>query len=80
MDDGETLVMFTDGVTEARSATDEEFGEEWLMACLIAAPESSPRVLPNRIFAAIPEFCQQADQSDDMTVTVTRFVDSVLSG
>jgi hypothetical protein len=35
---------------------------------------SSPIALLNRIFAAVREFCQQADQSDDMTVTVTRFV------
>jgi len=71
--DRDTLVMFTDGVTEARSAGDEEFGENRLMTCLSASAASAPGVLLNRIFAAVHEFCQQADQSDDMTVTVTRF-------
>jgi ketosteroid isomerase-like protein len=70
----DTLVMFTDGVTEARSADDEEFGEHRLMACLSTDAASSPIALLNGIFAAVHEFCQQADQSDDMTVTVTRFV------
>lgn len=72
--DRETLVMFTDGVTEARSTTDEEFGEERLMACLTVDPASPPAAVSDRIFAAIRKFCQQADQSDDMTLTVTRFI------
>lgn len=71
--DRDTLVMFTDGVTEARNARDEEFGEDRLMACL-AADAQSPAVLLKRIFAAVRDFSEQADQSDDMTVTVTRLV------
>jgi sigma-B regulation protein RsbU (phosphoserine phosphatase) len=72
--DRDTLVMFTDGVTEARSAGDEEFGEHRLLACLNTDAASSPIVLLNRIFAAVREFCRQADQSDDITVTVTRLL------
>jgi hypothetical protein len=44
------------------------------MACLSTDAASSPIALLNRIFAAVREFCQQVHQSDDMTVTVTRFV------
>jgi len=66
--------MFTDGVTEARNAKDEEFGEDRLLTCL-AADAQSPAVLLKRIFAAVHDFSEQADQSDDMTVTVTRLVD-----
>jgi steroid delta-isomerase-like uncharacterized protein len=71
--DQDTLVMFTDGVTEARNAVDEEFGEHRLLACLRTDDAFSPTVLLNRIFAAVREFCQKADQSDDITMTVTRF-------
>jgi sigma-B regulation protein RsbU (phosphoserine phosphatase) len=74
---GETLVMFTDGVTDARSATDEEFGEERLMACLSTDAACSPAAQLKSIFTAIREFCDQADQSDDITVTVTRFIADV---
>jgi ketosteroid isomerase-like protein len=69
----DTVVMFTDGVTEARSADDEEFTEDRLLASLSTDARSSPIVLLNRIFAAVTEFCQRADQMDDITVTVTRF-------
>ena len=71
--DGDTLVMFTDGVTEARGPYDEEFGESRLMSCLAANAASSPTVLLNRTFGAVREFCEQIDQSDDITVAVTRF-------
>jgi len=77
--DRDTLVMFTDGVTEARNARDEEFGEDRLMACLVADVQS-PAVLLKRIFAAVRDFSEQADQSDDMTVTITRLADRGLKG
>src|SRR5712692_10187869 len=60
----DTLVMFTDGVTEARSASDEEFGEHRLMACLSTDAAASPTALLSHIFSAVREFCQHADQSD----------------
>ncbi len=37
----ETVVLFTDGVTEAINRDGDEFGEERLISCLAAAPESS---------------------------------------
>jgi steroid delta-isomerase-like uncharacterized protein len=70
---GDTLVMFTDGVTEARDAGDEEFGEIRMLACLAGKASSPPAALLGDIFDAVRAFCQQADQSDDITVTVTRY-------
>jgi len=72
--DRDTLVMFTDGVTEARNASDEEFGEERLMACLHPDAASTPLAVLHRVFAAVREFCGRADQSDDITVSVTRYL------
>jgi len=64
--------MFTDGVSEARSASDEEFGEDRLLARCPDATECR-RLRCCRMFATVRAFCQHADQSDDVTVTVTRF-------
>ena len=69
---GDTLVMFTDGVPEARNARGEEFGEIRLTACLSVEEASGPPALLSRIFGAIRTFCDGADQNDDVTVTVTR--------
>ena len=73
---GDSVVMFTDGVTEARSRDDEEFGEERLMASLQTAASATPMALLNRTFAAVGEFCGDAEQHDDVTVAVARYLAS----
>ena len=38
LEDGDTLVVFSDGVTEALNAAGDEFGEERLLPCIERAP------------------------------------------
>ena len=70
---GDTLVMFTDGAIEARNVQDEEFGEDGLMERLVDGASSTPKELLRQIIDGVRDFCKQAEQSDDITVTVTRF-------
>lgn len=70
---GETLVMFTDGVTEAVNTGGEEFGEQRLLAHLAAGASSAPALLLDGLLAAVREFCSDAEQNDDITVMITRF-------
>ena len=70
---GDVLVMFTDGVTEARNADDEEFGERRLLACLVEHRGADPGRLLNQIFTEVRTFCGREEQSDDITAAVTRF-------
>lgn len=69
----DTLVMFTDGVTEARDVANDEFGEARLIASIGNDCGAPPRDLLRRIFADVRDFCRDAEQTDDITVTVTRF-------
>ena len=69
---GDTLVTYTDGVTEARDPGGEEFGEDRLTTCISDA-DPAPAPLLHRIFGELRHFCHDAAQSDDITVTVTRF-------
>lgn len=67
------VVMFSDGVTEACNPEGEEFGEERLISAV-----SSYAALPGREFLAailgnVSRFCHDAQQTDDVTVTATRF-------
>jgi serine phosphatase RsbU (regulator of sigma subunit) len=45
---GDTLVLYTDGVTEAFDADGDQFGELWLVDSLRRHRESQPRALLNR--------------------------------
>jgi len=69
----DTLVMFTDGVTEARNPGDEEFGDDRLIERIVANAARPPLELMRSVFEAVHDFCQGTDQGDDITVTVSRF-------
>jgi sigma-B regulation protein RsbU (phosphoserine phosphatase) len=69
---GDMLVLFSDGVTDAQNAADEEFGEARLVECLRAAAEQPVAVVIERIMAAIDAFAGDAPQFDDITVLVAR--------
>jgi sigma-B regulation protein RsbU (phosphoserine phosphatase) len=70
---GDTLVMFTDGVTEACNPDDEELGDERLLVCLREASSLPPADLLHRVFDTVREFCRGTEPADDVTVMVTRY-------
>jgi sigma-B regulation protein RsbU (phosphoserine phosphatase) len=68
---GDTLVAFTDGVTEARNAKDEFFGRECLYA-LMARPASTAAELLDGIQASVQAHRDGADPSDDIALLAVR--------
>jgi phosphoserine phosphatase RsbU/P len=68
---GDTLVFFTDGVTEARDALGDEFGEERLQEMLTLGGEFSARELRDLIMAAVGEF-SDGPVEDDATLMVLK--------
>lgn len=71
--ENDVVVMFTDGVTEARNRHDKEFGEDRLISCVTAHHAQPAPKIVEAILSAVREFCGKAQQTDDITVTVTRF-------
>ena len=71
LEPGQVLVIYSDGVTEARNAAEEEFGDERFRELLlrhVADLES----LRNRVFAAVDEFSGAEPQTDDLTLMAIR--------
>jgi phosphoserine phosphatase RsbU/P len=68
---GDTLVLYTDGVTEAESAGGEEFGEARLIQTLWTQHHLSAPLLLEAIVAAVRDF-SQGQQADDITLVVAR--------
>jgi serine phosphatase RsbU (regulator of sigma subunit) len=64
---GETLLAFTDGVTEARGPDGQLFGQERLLR-LLAEPSPSAAARLARIADAIRAHAAGADPSDDLTL------------
>jgi serine phosphatase RsbU (regulator of sigma subunit) len=69
---GDVLVLYTDGVTEARNALGEEFGTERLSALLERGSDLSAESLMSTIFSNASDFCNQVGFADDVTVLVVK--------
>lgn len=70
---GDTLYVYTDGVTEATSASNELFGEERLTTALNHDPKAEPDVLLRTVREDIDEFVGDAPQFDDVTMLAFRY-------
>ncbi len=69
---GQTLVLYTDGVTESFSPAGEMYGEERLLEILGASTASSAGNLLDEIDAAVCVFIADAPVSDDITMVAVR--------
>ena len=72
MEHGDTLVMFTDGVTEAMDSTGRLFGTDRLNRILSGVADKSSQEIVEAVKAGIVEFVGDAEQSDDITMLVVR--------
>jgi serine phosphatase RsbU (regulator of sigma subunit) len=73
LEPGDLLVAYSDGVTEARNADGDEFGEERLLACVKAKTGLAPSELLECVFQAVHQFSAGTAQGDDLTLLVLRF-------
>ena len=70
---GDFVVLFSDGVTEARDAQGNEYGRDRLLALLgAAAGQDVDRVLED-LMASVTQFSLEAPQADDITALVLRY-------
>lgn len=70
---GDTIVLYSDGISEARNATGETFGIERLQTLIHQHHQYSPSALRKRILEAVADFIKEETLSDDITLTVIRF-------
>ncbi|MDX1546909.1 MAG: GAF domain-containing SpoIIE family protein phosphatase [Rhodothermales bacterium] len=69
---GETVLIFSDGVTEAMNATHEQFGDEQLARLLTTHADSAPAALIEHVTAAVHRHAGGAPPSDDLTLLCFR--------
>jgi serine phosphatase RsbU (regulator of sigma subunit) len=77
---GDALVLFSDGVTEAQSASGEMYGEDRLLALLKGATAKSATEIVNHVLDDVRVFSDGAAQADDITVLVVRYKGSPPEG
>lgn len=70
--EGDFLVMYTDGVTEATDDRNREFGKERLQAIILENGQASALDLVQAIEEALKGFTGLATQSDDITLVALK--------
>lgn len=68
LDDGDSIVLYTDGITEAANAQDHEYGDERLRSLLGCCGGKTARELVTRCLADLSKFLDGNALSDDLTI------------
>jgi len=73
LDPGDTLLAYTDGVTEAMDARGRMYSEPRLVEALRAMSGATPRQLVDGLAASVDAFAAGAVQSDDVTLLAVTY-------
>lgn len=69
---GDMLVLYTDGVTDARSSSGERFEEGRLFEAIAASRDGSAQDVVQAIASAVAAFAGGAEPADDITIVAIR--------
>jgi sigma-B regulation protein RsbU (phosphoserine phosphatase) len=70
LEPGDLLILYTDGISEAMTHADEEWGEERMIASAIAVRDKPATEILRVMLADADKFTAGAPQHDDMTILV----------
>jgi phosphoserine phosphatase RsbU/P len=73
LEPGDTLVLFSDGVTEAADPDEQMFGTTRLKELLTGQPECPLEQLQKCVLEAVENFARGAHQADDLTLLIVRY-------
>ena len=73
MEPGDELILYTDGVNEAFSASDEEYGNDRLEQFLNAHANMHSREIVRSLRADVARWAEGAEQSDDVTILALEY-------
>jgi sigma-B regulation protein RsbU (phosphoserine phosphatase) len=72
LENGDVLVLYTDGVTDALDGRGHEFGLERLQRCIVAHRRGTAEEIVEAIQKAINDFVGDEPPFDDLTLVVAR--------
>ena len=74
--EGDTLFLYTDGLTEAENSAHEQFGEQRMMEAVSAQQSAvSCQDLVEAVTQRVKSFVGEAEQSDDLTLFAIKWIE-----
>lgn len=64
----DTILLYTDGVTEAKNAANEDFGEKNTLQCVAESVAENPEQIINNLLQRVQRHAGTTPQSDDITM------------
>ncbi len=68
----DVCVFYTDGITEARNLSLEEFGSERLVEIIRRNRDRTPREIREAVLSNVSEFTQRHSYDDDLTIVILK--------
>ncbi|MDD5319302.1 MAG: SpoIIE family protein phosphatase [Methylococcales bacterium] len=72
LEKGDMVLLYTDGITEARNKEGEFFGVERLTDLFVAHRESTPQCVIDMVVKELRDFCQSSSFNDDISMVVLK--------
>jgi sigma-B regulation protein RsbU (phosphoserine phosphatase) len=69
---GDLLVLFTDGITDARNAEGVRLGEEPVLDCIMQYRHEEPAQIASRVFALLDHYTADTPTRDDLTLVILK--------
>ena len=74
LEPGDSILLYTDGVTEATNAQEELYGEPRLLETVRENPGNTPKELIETVNDAVDAFVKEAPQFDDITLLAVKYL------
>ncbi len=69
---GDVLVLYTDGVTEARNQEGDLFGEERFETVILESADYPAQQIAEKVVSAVADFTGAISQADDLTLVIVK--------
>ena len=70
--DGDVLLLFTDGIADARNRSGKRLDEEPVLSCVRKYRTESPAQIVERVFALLDQYTGDVPRRDDLTLVVLK--------
>ncbi|HQJ40221.1 MAG TPA: PP2C family protein-serine/threonine phosphatase, partial [Exilispira sp.] len=72
MKPGDILIIYTDGITEARNSDNEFFGEERIAELIRKYHAETPKMIAYNLLEEVQKFSANSTINDDKTIVVIK--------
>jgi serine phosphatase RsbU (regulator of sigma subunit) len=73
LQENDSIVLYTDGITEAKNIKMEDFGDRLFEETLLQAINEPPDVIANKVIAQVTDFTKDNSQHDDITLVILKW-------